>query len=186
MRLTCSACGAHGSVEQFTADTAAREAFALALSLPGGMGGVALRYIGLFRPHKRGLTWDRSLTLLREVSALVAAGQVERHGKPYAASAALFASAMQRILDQRASLQLPLTSHGYLVAIIAGDSPREAARIETEQEQHKQQGSRARSSLPAGPSLLERQNRQRLEQQAREGDAKAQALLASLDKKVDA
>lgn len=44
MKLTCTACGATGSVEQFTADADARTAMALALTLPPSVGAVALRY----------------------------------------------------------------------------------------------------------------------------------------------
>lgn len=146
MRLTCTACGAHGSVEQFTADADARTAMATALALPPGVGAVALRYIGLFRPGKRGLTWDRVCRLLDELRQMIEAGQVERRGKAFPATPALFQAAMQQMLDQRERLELPLTTHGYLVAIVAGDSPRAAAAAEAAAELAKRTQSATRRS----------------------------------------
>lgn len=164
MRLTCAACGAHGSIEQFTADADARTALALGLKLPNGLGGIALRYISLFRPAKRGLTWDRVCKLLHEIVVMVEAGQVERRGKSFPATPALFAHAMQQMLDQRERLDLPLQTHGYLVAIIAGDSPREAAQLEAQAEADKRTQSLKRAARQE--SLFDRQQRKRLEEEA--------------------
>lgn len=181
MKLTCTACGATGSVEQFTADADARTALALVLKLPHGVGGVALRYIGLFRPAKRGLTWDRACKLLGELAAMIEAGHVHKRGKALPATPALFAAAMQQMLDQRERLDLPLTTHGYLIAIVAGDSPRESAQLEAQTEATK----RAQSTKRAEPaeSLFDRMQRRRLEEEAAGG--KTLPLLSGAIKRVD-
>lgn len=181
MKLTCTACGATGSAEQFTADADARTALALALKLPPGVGGVALRYIGLFRPAKRGLTWDRACKLLSELVAMIEAGHVHRRGKALPATPALFAAAMQQMLDQRERLDLPLTTHGYLVAIVAGDSPREAAQLEAQAEAEKRVANVKR--VDEGESLFDRMNRLRLEEQAGGGKpAPAQGIAQAIRK----
>lgn len=144
MRLTCSACGAHGSIEMFSTDSDARRLVELMAGVPADVGPVLVRYLGLFRPHKRGLTWDRAVKIAAEVVAMIQAGEVEQRGRRYPASAAVFASAMQQMLDHRERLELPMTSHGYLVRIVAGESPREAARAETAQESLKRMASNER------------------------------------------
>ena len=183
MRLTCSACGAHGSIEQFTADADARRAIELVAKLPGVLQPVVLRYLGLFRPAKRGLTWDRVCALLGEIGEMVGAGKVERYGIAYAASPALFASAMSQMLEQRERLQLPLKTHGYLVTIISGDSPREAAELERKAEEDKRRDSMKRSA----PIETTEQRIARMRQQQEESDRKfGPGGVAGLIKRVDA
>ena len=191
MRLTCSACGAHGSIELFTADAEARSALAQAAGLPGGVGAVAVRYIALFRPAKRGLTWDRVCRLLGEISAMVEAGQVERHGKAIPVTTTMFASAMQRVVDQRERMDLPLTSHGYLITILAGDAPREAARLEQQTEDEK----RSASARRRGPVESSEERIARMRREAEAADARRLAeqgktrhlssLMSSAIKRVD-
>ncbi len=143
MRLTCP-CGLHGSIELFTDDEHARKFAAIATALPGGAGAVAVRYIGLFRPGKRALAWDRACKLLEELQAMIQAGSVEWRGRPFPASPGLFISAMQQMLDGRERLDLPMKSHGYLVRIIVGDSPKAAAAAEEAEEARKRQASAQR------------------------------------------
>ena len=147
MRLTCTACGAHGSLELFTADPDARRLTELVAKLPAELGPVAVRYLGLFRPLKRGLTWDRAVKIAGEIVAMVEAGAVEVRGRRFPANASTFASAMQQMLDHRERLELPMSSHGYLIRIVAGESPREAAREETRQQDDKRQASQTRAGL---------------------------------------
>ncbi len=134
MRLTCTACGAHGSIEQFTADSDARRFAEIVAALPANVGPVAIRYLGLFRPGKRGLSWDRACKLMVELAGMIERGAVERHGRSIPAAPPLFANAMQQMLDRRETLDLPLTTHGYLITIVAGEAPRAEARAEAAQQ----------------------------------------------------
>lgn len=186
MRLTCSACGAHGSIEQFTADADARTAMAIALRLPTGVGAVALRYIALFRPAKRGLTWDRVCKLLGELAQMIEAGAVERRGHTHPASHALFLRAMEQMVVQRERLRLPLKDHNYLREIIAGDSPRESAALEAQAEAAKAADSRRRAvpeETPFERSLRLRQAQDAAKAGQAQGDAAA--LLSGALKRVD-
>ena len=144
MRLTCTACGAHGSIEQFTSDGDARKSVELVSGLPADLGPVVVRYLGLFRPMKRGLTWDRVLKISGEIVEMINQGAVEQRGKRFPATPDMFAAAMQQMLDTRERLDLPMSSHGYLIKIVAGESPREAARTESAQEELKRMESSQR------------------------------------------
>lgn len=129
MRLTCPCCGATLSLEALLNDVAARQAVATALALPANLGPRLLRYLGLFRPPQRSLTWERAAALLSELQALIDAGQIRRNGRSWSASPTVWAAALDALLE-RQNLSLPLKSHGYLFEIIVGM----ADRVEAEQE----------------------------------------------------
>lgn len=139
MRLTCPCCGATLSLEALLNDLAARQAVATALSLPADLGPRLLRYLGLFRPAQRSLTWERAAHLLSELHGLIDAGEIRRHGRPWRVTAADWASALDEILDRRPSLTLPLKSHGYLLEILAGLANQTEARHEQQREEDRRQ-----------------------------------------------
>lgn len=168
MRLTCTACGAHGSVEQFVADAEARTVLDRISRLPAGLPAVAVRYLGLFRPIKRGLTWDRADRISSELIAMIEAGAVTRSGKSYPASPDTFRNAMQQMLDMRERLELPLTSHAYLATILAKEGPREAAAAEAAAENAKRQQTRS------GAAETDEQRMQRMRREQEEADRRWQ------------
>lgn len=157
MRLTCPCCGAQHSLEALLTDAAARQAVVAALALPG-LGDRLARYLGLFRPTGRGLTWDRVARLLEELNAALAAGQIERHGQVWPAPLDYWQLALDQILDSRPSLTLPLKSHGYLYEILVGLSRKaadqRAARQEAADEQARaRQGERHGQPQTVGAAL---------------------------------
>lgn len=166
MRLTCTACGAHGSIEQFTADTDARRFMDMLLQLPTPIASQALRYTALFRPHKRGLTWDRACSVLGELAAMVKAGAVENYGRSIPVSPDAFANAMHSMLEGRGSLKLPLKGHGYLIAILVTNAPGDSAASEQQLEEQKLIESRTRHRQTE--SDTERMARMRAEHQQAE------------------
>lgn len=136
MRLTCPCCGCVASAEAWLADSDAREALRLALSLPGSLGPSLLRYLSLFRPARRALGWDRALKLLRELEEPIRTGSLQRHGRPWAAPLAVWQAALDQVLAARdeGRLKLPLKSHGYLFEVVVGLSGRAEGREEAERE----------------------------------------------------
>ena len=152
MRLTCPCCGAQNSLEALLTDAAARQAVAAALALPG-LGDRLVRYLGLFRPPGRGLTWDRVARLLDELNAALAAGQIERHGQTWPAPLDYWKIALDQILDSRPTLTLPLKSHGYLYEILVGLSRKasdaRAAQAEVAAEQARAHAGDRRGMQPA-------------------------------------
>lgn len=134
MRLSCPCCGASYSLEVLLADRSAREAVASALALPASLGERLLRYVGLFRPKERALSWDRAARLLTELQEAVNAAQIERDGRVYPAPVEYWRIAIDQMLDGRERLSLPLKSHGYLYEIIVGLGKRAEERHAARQE----------------------------------------------------
>lgn len=138
MRLVCPGCGFTADLEAFLLDQAAREAVLLALQLPAPLGERILKYIGLFRPAQRSLSWDRVVKLLGELLAPIAECKVERSGRTWSAPLDYWGSALDEILARRDALTLPLKSHGYLFEIVAGYSNKAEASAERQAEHVKQ------------------------------------------------
>lgn len=136
MKLVCPSCGAVCSIEGWANDAAARQCVALLCDMPGAVH--VLQYMGLFRPSSRGMSWTRTLTLIRELDVLIKAPHVQRDRMPARGNSAdVWAQALARI-GENPPRKLPLKSHGYLHAIaydIANELDRagEKSRIAAEQ-----------------------------------------------------
>lgn len=135
MRLTCPACGACGSIEFFLMDIAARESVVAALNMPAPLGKQLMTYIGLFRPGKRSLTWDRVEKILAELLPHIQSGQLEFDGRTWAAPLDYWVEALTEMLLNRQNLTTPLKSHNYLFRIIANKTTSADAKREQEREE---------------------------------------------------
>lgn len=159
MRLTCPGCGATHSIEILFTDRAARDAVAAALRLPANLGERLLRYIGLFRPQARSLSWDRAARLLEELQESISAAEIERGGRVYPAPVDYWKTAIDQMLDHRDKLALPLKSHGYLFEIIIGLSQKaddkRAARQEIDDERARAREGERQGQMIQAASLVE-------------------------------
>lgn len=155
MQLTCPCCFARFAIEAALTDDDARHAVAAALKLPAPLGDLLLRYIGLFRPAKRALSWGHAAKLLTELLGPIQAGRVERNGRTWAAPTEAWKAAIEQMLAQRDRLTLPIKSHGYLFEIIAGQANKIEAQAEakTEAQKHQRPHRDAGDSLPIGEVL---------------------------------
>ena len=152
MKLVCPSCGATNSADGITSDVDARAALLVAAELPADLGPLCIRYLGLFRPGKRALAWDRARRLLDELAEQIRAGTIRRRGRDWPVPVGAWRSALQTMLDKRDSLDLPLKSHGYLLEIVAGLSDRAEAQAERAAEQQLQAGgSQVRKSRDIDP-----------------------------------
>lgn len=133
MNITCPCCGGRFSIEAALTDEAARRAVAAALAMPAPLGESVLRYLALFRPAKRALSWSRATRLLEELNAAIRAGTIRRHGRDWAAPQALWMEALRRVTEQPPA-QLPLKDHAYLFEIVC----RLSSSGEARQEQRRQ------------------------------------------------
>lgn len=172
LRLTCPGCGLVADIEAWLADGAAHEAIRLALRLPAGLADRLQRYLGLFRPlpgpeagrTPRALALDRIERLLAELLPMIGAARVERHGRAWAAPALVWEQALDEILAKRHTLRLPLTSHGYLLEIVAGIAARAEGHIEAQREQQRAYPYSQPRQAEAGPVPL----KQRMPESVRE------------------
>lgn len=114
MRLRCPACHAEASAQAWVEDDAARELMALLASLPAELGRPLVAYLGLWRPERRALSFDRALRLAREA--------LELHTDAAVLAEAL-AQTVEAITAKRdAGDARPLASHNYLRRVIESTS----------------------------------------------------------------
>jgi hypothetical protein len=142
MRLTCPTCFARNSFEAFVNDEAGRRAIQAAAKFPAPLGDLALRYIALFRPRSRALAWTRAAKLLDELTADICRGRIEWKGRSWPASVDIWRQGLEEILQVAGAgkLQLPLESHGYLRAILAGIADKADAEQEKRTEARRRSG----------------------------------------------
>lgn len=146
MRLSCPSCGAVSSLDGLLQHDAARAAMASAYALSAPLGVALYRYMALFRPAQRALTWDRVATLTNELLPMIEAQQIVRNRKTYFVPRDSWIAGFEQILAQRDKLTLPLKSHGYLLEILAGLAEK-AQHAETAKKE-----SIARGETPVGTS----------------------------------
>ena len=130
MIIRCPACGAEASLDLVIEHDAAAHALSQALEFaPGGK--LLVRYLALFRPAKRRLTWPRVAALLGELLPLIKAERIERDGGVFDAPLAAWASGIEKTLQARdaGTLRTPLKSHGYLFEIVIAETARAGAVV---------------------------------------------------------
>lgn len=123
MKVKCPACGALNSLDSLVANEAASRALHSALLVSGELGSALIGYLGLFRPEKSSLSFDRVATLLNELVPMIQAQEIQRDGKVYQAPTEAWIYAINQMLASRQTLKLPMKSHGYLLEIIGGYKP---------------------------------------------------------------
>jgi hypothetical protein len=119
--FVCPGCGTYGTIECFASGEDASEVQKMLARLPGDVGPALLSYLRLFAPRKQALTWARKRRLLAELMPLIEAQQIRRKGRDWPAPHAAWISAIRTMLDSR-SMELPLTTHGYLLQVIVGEA----------------------------------------------------------------
>lgn len=149
MHAACPHCAFAAEIEAFFAEADGKRLAAIVADLPPDCARALLRYLRLFRPAKQGLRMARAVKLASEVRALIERGVVardERTGVHRPTSPAMWAEAMETMLDQRQKLTLPLEGHGYLRAVVFALADKADAQAERQRENEARQGRRASSS----------------------------------------
>lgn len=123
MKVKCSACGAVHSLDALVANEAASQALNAALLINGELGRALIGYLGLFRPAKSSLTFERVATILNELSPMIISGKIQRDGREFSAPPEAWIYGINQMLTSRQTLKLPMKSHGYLLEIIASYKP---------------------------------------------------------------
>jgi hypothetical protein len=144
MQLSCPRCRTTGPIEAFTEDVDARRVVGLAAALPAQIGPLAVRYLALFAPPKRALSWARARKVLEELSAAIAISSIKRRGRDWPVTTEMWNQALQQMLDSRDSLRLPLKGQGYLFEILAHLADKSEGEAERRGELLTQQQSQAR------------------------------------------
>ena len=117
MKTRCPCCGASASLEVLITHDEARSLMVSLAGISDELAKAALRYLGLFRPGERDLSWARAAKLLGELVPLIQAGEITRKRQSYPAPREAWIWAFNRVIEARDSGKLtpPLTSHGFLL-----------------------------------------------------------------------
>jgi hypothetical protein len=134
------------TLDVLVAHEGAREAVLVALQLPAPIGKLLVQYLGMFRPGKRQLSWERVGSILAELRAPIASAQVQRGGRTWPAPLEYWKAALEHMVQLRdaGKLQLPLKSHGYLLEVIAGLANKTEGKAEA------QESARRSGATPVG------------------------------------
>ena len=118
MQVTCPTCFSRYPVEAGLNDQDARRVADAIAAVPAGLGGLVLRYAGLFRSPERLLDWQRAVNIVTRVSRMIDEGEIHRGGMRIPAPPEIWQAAIEEMLGRRDGLDLPLTSDGYLKKIV--------------------------------------------------------------------
>jgi len=126
----CPTCGAKFDLAHALQDGEARQALAAALSLPAPLARLVVPYLSLHAPGKKRIAWRKLARLLRELVALIEAGQVTSGGQSHAAPLELWREGLEKVLAaaEAGQLTLPLEGHGYLTKVVWTEAARRAGR----------------------------------------------------------
>ena len=120
MKTRCPCCGAENSLDALLAHEDARQAVWAVAKVGGEMVQLAVQYVGLFRPSKTALTFERMAKLLNELLPDMQREMIERDRVSYPAPPEAWLYGFREMLARRnsGSLKLPLKSHGYLYEVM--------------------------------------------------------------------
>ena len=135
--ISCPVCGAGFDLAVAFACDEERQAFARLASVSIPLGTRVLRYIGLFQPPKQRLTSAKKLKLLQQLLPDLERKTITHKGRDWPAPLEAWAQAFDQMLERRAAgtLELPMKSHGYLYAILAGMADKTEAAQEARHEE---------------------------------------------------
>jgi hypothetical protein len=161
VKITCPACGTEFPVEAGLLEGDGKRLGAILADLEPVLARAALSYLRLFKPARTVLRTVRAIKLLQELLGLVRSGTVcrdERGGIQRPATAAMWIAGIEQMLVQVASLELPLSSHGYLRKVVFGLADAADAKAERKRNDEAQ-GRAARQAVvvdpQAGPRSLQ-------------------------------
>ncbi|MGO1073191.1 hypothetical protein [Lysobacter sp. CA199] len=159
VQMTCPCCFAEFPVEAGLVEADGKRLAAALGVMDADLVRVLFGYLRLHKPAQRALAQHKALTLAVEIGDLVASGEVRRNGVSRPASLAVWAQAIEQMLEGRSSLRLPLKGHGYLLEVVFGLADRADAENEREREQRVREGRRPDAVAQPKPKTSDAQAR---------------------------
>lgn len=129
MKVRCPECGTTMSLNVLIAHDDAREALIAVAGISDGLVKAMLKYLTLFRPSEKDLSFARVAKLLGEVLPMIRAETIERNRKTYPAPREAWIWAAGKCIEARDAgrLKTPLTGHGFLLEVITQWMPEKTA-----------------------------------------------------------
>ena len=120
-------------------DAEARAAFVKLAEMSIPLGARVLRYVALFGTARQRVTTRGQLRLIAQLLPDLQRRAITHKGRDWTASLVVWDEALEEVFSARDSgaLELPLTSHGYLYAVIQRLSDRAEAQAEARAEKGK-------------------------------------------------
>ena len=149
MRTVCPSCGAVHSFDGLVESTAGRDALRLLAPLPPDVAIAFVAYLGMYRHKKHGLTWRKVLIVAEELVPMILEETVQYRERTLPASSETWAAGLNRVVDRRHQMTLPITNSGYLLKTVLELAERAEDERETRKEEALRRGSHRRGEEPA-------------------------------------
>lgn len=125
-------------MEMLGIDMLARATMAALAEIPNPATPMVPSYISLFRQKQGGMDWVRRKQLVVDLAELIKEGVVSKgEAGSRLCPPKIWADALEQILLQKATINLPLTNHTYLARIAWGLADKAAADAEALREEHR-------------------------------------------------
>jgi hypothetical protein len=155
MRITCPNCQEIYPIDAAFADDDGKRLAALCAEMEPALGRAALAYLRYFKPPKTALRTSRAVKIVQELLDLVRTGTVcrdERGGLHRRATPMLWAAGIEQMLAVPGKIQIPLSNHHYLRAVVFGLADEASAVDERAREKNLRQGKRPEEPALAPPA----------------------------------
>ena len=130
MLCTCPACGFHAPLLSFTAEQAAMDFARLMGRVPPQIAHLVEQYLQMFATPKHRPTFAKAVRVLVPLVEMIEGGSIRRSKRDWPLTLVQFSEGLAAVVAKRTELVLPLRSHGYLLAVLAGAANQVEAKAE--------------------------------------------------------
>lgn len=159
--LSCPMCGTHLDLGHLLVDAENRSAFMRLMAVATPLAGYLEKYVYLFSPPKTSLTLRKQARIILQLLPDLERRAITHRGRDWAVPMNLWEQGIEQMLALRdaGKLELPMTGHKYLYAILTSLADKAEAVIEVQTEAAKRAPVQAASfqvrgqSMPMGQAL---------------------------------
>lgn len=149
--LSCPICGTELSMAQLFANDESQRAYAELAEISIPLGSRVLQYLTLFTPARQRLTIPKQVKLVKQLLPDLKRQAITFKGRDWNVPLQAWALGIDQMLAARDAgrLDLPMSGHGYLYAILASMADRVEGSAEAQREQERRNP--ARQAMPSAP-----------------------------------
>lgn len=149
--LSCPICGTELSMAQLFANDESQRAYAELAEISIPLGSRVLQYLTLFTPARQRLTIPKQVKLVKQLLPDLKRQAITFKGRDWNVPLQAWALGIDQMLAARDAgrLDLPMSGHGYLYAILASMADRVEGSAEAQREQERRNP--ARQAIPSAP-----------------------------------
>lgn len=135
-QAACPVCGTELTMAQLFANEETQRAVARLAAVSMPLGARVLQYCTLFAPPKTRLTVPKQVKLMLQLLPDLERRSITHKGREWAVPLDAWANGFDQMLAMRDAgrLELPMSGHGYLYAILAGLADKQESRAEAQLE----------------------------------------------------